>query len=100
MILLSQEGILRMLSVLRLLHHAVQLVCTLLPLLGNTARFLLLCQRPLVALAAENLFLRKQLALHREWNVKPWRVTDTARLSMVWLARWFDWRQALAVVEP
>jgi hypothetical protein len=56
MILLSQEGTLRMLSVPRLLHHLVQLVCTLLALLGNTARFLLLCLRPPAALAAENLF--------------------------------------------
>jgi hypothetical protein len=31
MAFLSQEGILRMLSVLRLLHHLAQLVCTLLP---------------------------------------------------------------------
>ncbi len=89
-----------MLSVLRLLHHLVQLVCTLLALLGNIARFWLLCRRPPVALAAENLFLRKQLALYREWNVEPQRATDATRLSLVWLARWFDWRQALAVVQP
>jgi putative transposase len=100
MILLSQEGALRMLSVLRLLHHLVQLVCTLLALLGNTARFLLLCLRPPAALAAENLFLRKQLALYQERHVKPQRATDATRLSLVWLARWFDWRQALAVVQP
>jgi putative transposase len=100
MILLSQEGALRMLSVPRLLHHSVQLVCTLLALLGNTARFLLLCLRPPVALAAENLFLRKQLALYQERHIKPQRATDATRLSLVWLARWFDWRQALAVVQP
>ena len=83
MILLSQEGILRMLSVLGLFHHVVQLVCTLLPLLGNTARYLLLCRCPPVALAAENLFLRKQLAPYRERNVKPRRVTDATCLSLV-----------------
>ena len=27
-------------------------------------------------------------------------VTDAARLALVWLGRWFDWRQALAVVQP
>ena len=64
--LLSEEGALRMLSLPRLLHHFVQLVWTLLPLLGNTACFWLLCLRPSVALAAENLFLRKQLALYQE----------------------------------
>jgi hypothetical protein len=59
MMLLSQEGALRMLSVPRSLHHLVQLVCILLALLGETVRFLLLCLRPLAALVAENLFLRK-----------------------------------------
>jgi len=89
-----------MLSVPRLLHHFVQLVCTLLALLGNTVRFWLLCLRPSAALAAENLFLRKQLALYQERHIKPQRATDATRLALVWLARWFDWRQALAVVQP
>ena len=89
-----------MLSVLRLLHHLVQLVCTLLALLGNTTCFLRLCLRPPAALAAENLLLRKQLALYQERHVKPQRATDATRLSLVWLARWFDWRRALVVVQP
>jgi hypothetical protein len=89
-----------MLSVPRLLYHLVQLVCTLLALLGNTARFLRLCLRPPAALAAENLFLRKQLALYQERHVTPRRATDATRLALVWLGRWFDWRQALAVVQP
>jgi len=55
-----------MLSVPRLLHHLVQLVCILLALLGDIVRFLLLCLRPPVALVAENLILRKQLALYEE----------------------------------
>src|SRR5437016_12082333 len=100
MMLLSQEGALRMLSVLRLLHHCVQRVCTLLALLENTVRFWLLCLRPAAAKAAENLFLRKHLALYQERHIKPQRATDATRLSLVWLARWFDWRQALAVVQP
>src|SRR5215467_3236675 len=100
MMLLSQEGALRMVSVPPLLHHFVQLVWTLLALLGNTVRFWLLCLRPSAALAAENLFLRKQLALYQERHIKPQRATDATRLSLVWLARWFDWRKALAVVQP
>src|SRR5215510_5628596 len=100
MIFLSQEGALRMLRLPRLLHHFVQLVRTLLALLGNTACFWLLCRRPSVALAAENLFLRKQLALYQERHIKPQRATDATRLSLVWLARWFDWRQALVIVQP
>src|SRR5262244_488093 len=100
MMLLSQEGALRMLSLPRLLHHFVQVVWTLLALLGNTACFWLLCLRPSVALAAENLFLRKQLALYQERHIKPRRATDATRLALVWLAHWFDWRHALAVVQP
>src|SRR5919198_887800 len=100
MMLLSQGDALRMMSLPRLLHHFVQLVWTLLALLGNTACFWLLCLRPSVALAAENLFLRKQLALYQERHLKPQRAPDATRLSLVWLARWFDWRQALAIVQP
>jgi len=76
------------------------LVCLLLPLLCDGLRFLFLCLRPSPALAAENLFLRKQLALYQERHVKSQRATDATRLSLVWLARLFDWRQALAVVQP
>src|SRR5918996_3272623 len=100
MMLLSHEGALRMLSLPRLLHHCVQVVWTLLALLGNTACFWLLCLRPSVALAAENLFLRKQLALYQERHIKPRRATDATRLALVWLGRWCDWRQALAIVQP
>src|SRR4030095_11679150 len=88
-----------MLSIPRLLHHCVQVVLILLALLGNTARFGLLCLRPSAALAAENLFLRKQLALYQERHIKPRRATDATRLALVWLGRWFDWRQALAIVQ-
>jgi putative transposase len=68
--------------------------------LGDAGRFLLLCLRPSSALAAENLFLRKQLALYQERQVKPRRATRAIRVTPSWLARWFDWQQALAVVTP
>jgi hypothetical protein len=89
-----------MVTVSRFLHHLVQLVGLLLALVGHTARFLGLCLRPPAVLVAENLFLRKQLALYQERHIKPRRATDATRLALVWLARWFDWRQALAVVQP
>ncbi len=38
-------------------------------------------------LAAENLFLRKQLALYQERKVKPWRADDAARFVLVSLSR-------------
>jgi putative transposase len=87
-------------SVLLLLCHVMQCAYTLLTLLGDAARFLRLSLRSPIALAAENLFLRKQLALYQERHIKPRRATDAARLALVWLARWFDWREALAVVQP
>ncbi len=48
------------------LRTLMPLVCMLLTLLCNTTRFLFLCLRPRPTLAAENLFLCKQLALYRE----------------------------------
>jgi transposase InsO family protein len=84
----------------RLLRLLIRLACTLLILLIDAVHFLLLCLRPSPALAAENLFLRKQLALYQERHVKPRRATNTTRMALIWLTRWFDWRRALAIVQP
>ena len=80
-------------------HHLRQLSSLLLKLSADAWRFLILCLRPAPALAAENLFLRKQLALYEERQVKPERATDGVRLAMVWLSSWFDWRPALRIVK-
>ena len=89
-----------MLRVPRLLPHLVQLTCTLLTLLVDAVHFLWPCLYSPTALAAENLFLRKQLALYQERHVTPRRATDATRLALLWLGRWFDWRQALTIVQP
>jgi putative transposase len=52
------------------------------------------------ALAAENLFLRKQLALYQERQLRPRRASDATRLTMVLAARLFDWKAALTSVRP
>ncbi|MBP2667682.1 MAG: hypothetical protein H6Q76_2662 [Firmicutes bacterium] len=52
------------------------------------------------ALAAENLFLRKQLSLYQERQVRPHRATDATRLAMVLMAKLFDWKEALITVRP
>jgi len=52
------------------------------------------------ALVAENLFLRKQLAMFQERKAKPCRTTASFRFAMVALARFFDWRGALLMVKP
>ena len=72
----------------RLLHHVLQLAGTLLTLLGDAVRFLRLCVRSPAALAAENLFLRKQLALYQERHSKLRRATNATHLVLVWLGRW------------
>jgi hypothetical protein len=68
--------------------------------LVELGRFLALCLRSRAALAAENLFLRKQLALFEERNAHPHRATDAVRFVMSALDRLFDWRSALRVVKP
>lgn len=69
-------------------------------LLMDAWRFPLLCLRPSLTLAAENLFLRNQLARYQECYIKLHRTTHGTRMALAWLARWFDWRQTLAVVQP
>src|ERR1017187_3679141 len=49
---------------------------------------------------AENLFLRKQLAFYQERKVRPRRLTDAARLTLVLWSRWFHWKDALIIVKP
>jgi putative transposase len=51
------------------------------------------------ALIGENLFLRKQLALSREREVRPRRTTSAVRLMLIVLARFSDWREALVIVK-
>src|SRR5713101_7874264 len=43
-------------------------------------------------LAAENLFLRKQLALYQERRLKPRRPDPAMRVVLVLLSRLLDWR--------
>jgi hypothetical protein len=51
-------------------------------------------------LAAENLFLRKQLALYQERHTKPRRPDPATRVALVLLARLLDWRSILTVIQP
>jgi putative transposase len=89
-----------MTRLMRLIRHLGQSICTLLMLFGDGWRYLMLRLRSPATLAAENLFLRKQLALYQERSITPRRATHATRLTLVWLARWFDWRRALVIVQP
>jgi putative transposase len=100
MIPIFPKGALPMTPLSCLLSNLILCVSTLLTLVVDVMRFLRLCLRSPMTLAAENLFLRKQLALYQERHVKPRHATNATRLVLVWLGRWFDWRQALAVVQP
>jgi putative transposase len=51
------------------------------------------------ALAAENLFLRKQLAMFQERKVKPRRADDVTRWTVATLSRMFPWRNTLVNVK-
>jgi transposase InsO family protein len=69
-------------------------------ILADLVHFVCLGLRSRSSLAAENLFLRKQLAFYQERKVKPRRADNPTRLTLVLLSRWFNWRDALVVVRP
>ena len=68
--------------------------------LVDLGQLMFLFSRPRVALAAENLFLRKQLALFQERKVRPRRADDSTRWMMATLSQMFQWRDALVNVKP
>ena len=78
-------------------HTAVR---TVLRVACDGLRFLSTLSRSRAQLAAENLFLRKQLALYMERQVKPRRADDATRIALVALSRLIDWRQILTIVRP
>jgi transposase InsO family protein len=59
-----------------------------------------LALRPRAVIQAENLFLRRQLALYRERGLRPGRPDLATRLSLALMSRLFDWRSALVAVRP
>jgi hypothetical protein len=58
------------------LRHLCQLATMLLSLIIDAVCDLGLCLRLGLALAAENLFLRKPWVLYQERQAKPWQVTN------------------------
>ncbi len=68
--------------------------------LADLFRFLVLSLRSESSLAAENLFLRKQLGFYQERKIRPRRTSPPARVTLLLLSRWFNWRSALTVVTP
>jgi len=73
---------------------------TVFGLLINVLQFVGCALRSHSRLAAQNLFLRKQLALYLERRVKPRRAYNSTRLTLVVLSRFIEWRQCLTIVRP
>ena len=69
-------------------------------LLADAAWLVILRFRSTQSIQAENLFLRRQLALFKERGVQPRRIDAATRISLAILARLFEWRAALFVVQP
>ena len=75
-------------------------VRTILRLAGDLARFVVGAVGSRAQLSAENLFLRKQLALYVERQAKPRRADNATRMTLVALSWFIDWRGVLTVVKP
>jgi putative transposase len=72
----------------------------LIELVAETLRWLRLAFLSSQSIQAENLFLRRQLALYIERGVKPRRIDFVTRIGLTLLSRCFNWRDALVVVRP
>jgi putative transposase len=78
---------------LRLLPNWIQLA-------ADAVRWCGLVLRSQRSIEAENLFLRRQLALYVERGIKPRRMDTVTRISLAFLSRFFGWREVLVVVRP
>jgi hypothetical protein len=80
-----------MVEVVRHLLHTVLAVARALASLAPSV------VRSRAQLAAENLFLRKRLALYQERKVRPRRADDATRIILIGLSRFLAWRQLLSL---
>jgi putative transposase len=69
-------------------------------LLADLVALAVLANRPRRSLEAENLVLRRQLALYKERGIKPRRIDAATRASLTLLSRLCDWRSCLMIVRP
>jgi len=67
----------------------LRLVIIVIQLSAETVRWWGLAGRSQRSIEAENLFLRRQLALYIERGVKPRRVDSASRLALAFLSRFF-----------
>jgi len=69
-------------------------------LLADLVGLIALSLRARRSIGAENLLLRRELALFIERGIRPRRVDAATRVSRAFLSRLIDWRDALVVVRP
>jgi putative transposase len=82
------------------LRQPIQVAQTVIMLAAQAMHRIRMRLRSRTALAAETLFLKKQLALYQEPNSR-WRCDlNVTRFTLVWLSYWFDWQPALTIVQP
>src|SRR5262245_11871452 len=79
------------------LRHLLQTILAVASALASMAPSAI---RSRAQLAAENLFLRKQLALYQGRKVKPRRADEATRVILAGLSRFLAWRQLLLIVKP
>jgi len=77
----------------------LRLLLILIQLAADAVRWCGLVLRSQRSIEAENLFLRRQLALYVERGVKPRRIDSVTRVALAFLSRFFHWRDALVVVR-
>jgi len=78
----------------------VILVRTVLRVARDLVSLMASALRSRAQLAAENLFLRKQLAMYVERRMKPRRADDATRITLAVLSQFLEWRNVLTVVKP
>jgi len=69
-------------------------------LIEDVVRLAVLLFRSNSSIRAENLFLRRELALFIERGVRPRRIDAATRVSLAVLAKLFYWHNVLMVVQP
>src|SRR5205809_5702351 len=84
-------------SIFRAVAHCFRTVSLV---VVDLVRLAFLAARSHRSLAAENLFLRKQLALYQERRVKPRRADDATRITLVVLSHLTGWKAVLTIVKP
>jgi putative transposase len=84
----------------RLFRQFSKLVCVVKSLGFDSVNLCAALFRSRARLAAENLFLRRQLALFQEREKKAKPTTAADRFVLCRLACLFDWQDALVIVKP